>query len=110
MAKRGYWGDIKVGPYIGFGIDSENKELFKRANKMYTHSSQHVAEYNILSMFYELANNKKYEPPNTLDKEKEKAATESKQGPTLTGTVHIIYKYGPEGNMEFYGSEATILT
>lgn len=36
MAKRGYWGDIIGSPYLAFGIESENKDLFKKSNGVYT--------------------------------------------------------------------------
>lgn len=35
MARRGYWGDILVSPYISFGIESDNQQLFKKANNTY---------------------------------------------------------------------------
>lgn len=41
MARRGYWGDIVNSPYLGMGIESENKDLFHKTNtkhiKVFTH-------------------------------------------------------------------------
>jgi len=35
-ARRGYWGDILVSPYVALGIQCEQQEFFKKANKQYT--------------------------------------------------------------------------
>ena len=32
VARRGYWGDIVSSPYLSFGVESHNKELFTRHN------------------------------------------------------------------------------
>jgi dynein assembly factor 3 len=32
VLRRGYWGDITTGPYLAFGIASENAALLKRVN------------------------------------------------------------------------------
>ena len=32
MARRGYWGDIVNSPFVSIGTESDNKELFKKAN------------------------------------------------------------------------------
>ena len=36
MARRGYWGDIVNSPYLTFGLESENKDLFCKANTKHT--------------------------------------------------------------------------
>ena len=36
VAVRGYWGDIVSSPYLGFGIETDDKELLKK------HNNQHV--------------------------------------------------------------------
>ena len=35
MARRGYWGDLINSPYLAFGIESEEKSLFEKKNKMH---------------------------------------------------------------------------
>jgi Domain of unknown function (DUF4471) len=35
-ARRGYWGDIIVSPYIAFGIESEEESFFKKSNNVFT--------------------------------------------------------------------------
>ena len=36
MARRGYWGDIVNSPYLTLGLESDNKELFHKANTKHT--------------------------------------------------------------------------
>ena len=57
--RKGYWGDIRVGPFLSFGVDCETpndlaKGLFKIVGKggpteQHRHTSVHIAVYNILS-------------------------------------------------------------
>ena len=42
LGRRGFWGDIVVGPYIQFGIECEEQSFFKKANKQLTSVSQSV--------------------------------------------------------------------
>ena len=35
-ARRGYWGDILVSPYIALGIECEEESFFKKNNKQFT--------------------------------------------------------------------------
>jgi dynein assembly factor 3 len=63
LARRGYWGDIIVSPYITFGIESEQQSFFKQSNNIYTKTSEDVAEYNILSMMHEVNHHTHYQPP-----------------------------------------------
>ena len=35
-ARRGYWGDIVVSPFVPLGIESEEKSFFKKSNNVYT--------------------------------------------------------------------------
>lgn len=46
-SRRGYFGDIIVGPYLTYGIESKNKELFKKQNDMYRHTATDVAKENL---------------------------------------------------------------
>ena len=35
FARRGYWGDVVNSPYLSYGIESEEKSLFKKNNDIY---------------------------------------------------------------------------
>lgn len=54
--RSGYWGDIITGPFITFGVETENKEMLKMGNHLPTHSSEMISEFNIMAMFYEMTN------------------------------------------------------
>ena len=68
--RRGYWLDIVVGPYLGFGIDAERtnqhaRDLFKVQNKgtgsaQHRHTSAHVAIFNLLAYMHEIETGKRY--------------------------------------------------
>ncbi|XP_071818838.1 dynein axonemal assembly factor 3-like isoform X2 [Apostichopus japonicus] len=63
VAKRGYWGDIIGSPYLAFGIESENKDLFKKSNGVYTKTATDVSEFNVLSCLHELIRHDTYKAP-----------------------------------------------
>ncbi|XP_069132201.1 dynein axonemal assembly factor 3-like isoform X2 [Argopecten irradians] len=81
--RRGYWGDLLVSPYVALGIECEDKSAFKKANNIYQHTSQHIAEYNVLSMFHEIATQTKYEKPQPKE-EKSDSKDAKDAGPTIT--------------------------
>jgi len=60
FARRGYWGDILNSPFISYGIESEDKTLFKKSNDVYVKTSTNVAEHNVTSWIYELITGEKY--------------------------------------------------
>ncbi|WAR01530.1 DAAF3-like protein [Mya arenaria] len=79
-ARRGYWGDILVSPYVTLGIQCEETEFFKKSNKQYMKTACNVAEYNVMSMLHEIANRTKYVQPKPAEKEE----TGEKDGPKIT--------------------------
>ncbi|KAK6190478.1 hypothetical protein SNE40_002340 [Patella caerulea] len=70
-ARRGYWGDMIVSPFITFGIESDEKSFFKKTNELYTKTSENVSEFNVTSIFYELVHKEKYILPTTESKPEE---------------------------------------
>ncbi|KAL3841853.1 hypothetical protein ACJMK2_019950 [Sinanodonta woodiana] len=81
VAKRGYWGDIIVSPYVALGITCEEKSFFKKMNNVYAKTAQDVAEFNMLSIFHELVTGEKYVLPA---QEEKKQKTEEDSGPKIT--------------------------
>nr|XP_005992877.1 PREDICTED: dynein assembly factor 3, axonemal [Latimeria chalumnae]XP_014342038.1 PREDICTED: dynein assembly factor 3, axonemal [Latimeria chalumnae]XP_014342039.1 PREDICTED: dynein assembly factor 3, axonemal [Latimeria chalumnae] len=63
---RGYWGDIVTGPYIAFGIETEEQSLMKTANGVYTKTAQDISHHNILALFHELVAKERYVPPSSV--------------------------------------------
>jgi len=54
----GYWGDIVVSPYIAFGIECDDEEFFKRANKQFVSNSEAITKHNLTTLLYELQTGK----------------------------------------------------
>uniref|UniRef100_A0A8D8YTG2 Dynein assembly factor 3, axonemal n=1 Tax=Cacopsylla melanoneura TaxID=428564 RepID=A0A8D8YTG2_9HEMI len=61
LVSQGYLGDITNGPFLGFGIDCEDKDLLKTANGICVKRSADIMERNLLRLFYELEQGKEYE-------------------------------------------------
>ncbi|CAM4723827.1 unnamed protein product [Leuciscus chuanchicus] len=55
VAVRGYWGDIVSGPYLSFGIETENKDLLKKQNNQHVKTARDISEVNVLALFECLA-------------------------------------------------------
>ncbi|KAI8839716.1 hypothetical protein BJ741DRAFT_598488 [Chytriomyces cf. hyalinus JEL632] len=53
VVKWGYFNDVIMGPFVPFGIETENELLLKRDNDMHKHASSEVAEFNIASYLEE---------------------------------------------------------
>lgn len=58
---HGYLGDIINGPYLGFGIETEDKDLLRTSNGICIKRSADIMERNLLRLFYEIEENKPYE-------------------------------------------------
>lgn len=52
--RRGYWGDIMNSPFISFGVESDDKSLFKTNNNIHVKTSTDVCLHNITSIIHEL--------------------------------------------------------
>lgn len=63
---RGYWSDIIVSPFISLGVESKEKKLFLRRNKQHAKTAHHLAEYNLLALFYFLETGREYRLPSAL--------------------------------------------
>ncbi|XP_063713509.1 dynein axonemal assembly factor 3-like [Symsagittifera roscoffensis] len=77
VMKRGYFGDIVTGPFIGFGIETENEDLYKKANNMYIHNSLDVATHNLQELLKKLKCHKKIIEEANLTEVDEENETES---------------------------------
>jgi len=54
--RSGYWGDIITGPFVTFGVETENEELLKTGNNLPMFSSETISEYNLNALFFEIEN------------------------------------------------------
>ncbi|XP_066484965.1 dynein axonemal assembly factor 3 isoform X2 [Tiliqua scincoides] len=66
---RGYWGDIATGPYVTFGIESEDAYMLKTCNGVPTKSAQEISLHNVTAMLHGLSYHNHYDPPASSDKE-----------------------------------------
>lgn len=100
VARRGYFGDILVSPYISFGIESENEELLKKKNGVHPYSGANLSEFNVLAMFYEVAHQTKYEAKEESaapNKETNAAGDKAQNMCTIEGerrNIYVFMKYG----------------
>jgi len=44
LARRGYWGDIVVSPYITFGVECTQQRFFNKTNNTLTAVSQSLSQ------------------------------------------------------------------
>ncbi|XP_042331494.1 dynein axonemal assembly factor 3 [Sceloporus undulatus] len=93
MPARGYWGDIASGPYITFGIESEDPSLLKMTNGIPSKSSQEISLHNITAMLYELRYNIHYDPSAASNEEGSGDCNRlnASNGPPATEDVKIYF-------------------
>lgn len=46
-SRRGYFGDIIVGPYLSYGIEHENADFFKKSNDSHRYTATDVSKSNL---------------------------------------------------------------
>ena len=54
ISKRGYWGDILNSPFVAFGIESKNQELFGKANNVHKQTASDVSLHNVKACLHEI--------------------------------------------------------
>jgi len=80
VEKRGYWGDVTNSPYIGFGVEAEERDLFQKANKQHMKSTIDVAQYNIHAYLHEITTGTRYSAKVELHPTGETAAPTEEEG------------------------------
>ena len=71
-SRRGYFGDIIIGPFLSYGIQSENEEFFKKQNEYHRYTSMDVARSNLNKMMQSIIESsgldlKKYQNNETIE-------------------------------------------
>ncbi|KAG8336053.1 Dynein assembly factor 3, axonemal [Homalodisca vitripennis] len=69
LLNHGYLGDIVSPPYLGFGTDSEDKDMLVARNGVNVHRSTDIVEANLRRMFHELATQTEFKQTTSSDKE-----------------------------------------
>lgn len=52
---RGFWSDIVISPYIGFGVHADDSKFYERASDQYKKHTVDIAEYNLVRVLETLA-------------------------------------------------------
>ncbi|XP_069919750.1 dynein axonemal assembly factor 3 isoform X4 [Oryctolagus cuniculus] len=55
VVARGYWGDIATGPFVGFGIEADDKELLRTSNGQPVKTAGEITQHNVTELLREMA-------------------------------------------------------
>nr|XP_039254503.1 dynein assembly factor 3, axonemal-like [Styela clava] len=83
---RGYWGDMVTGPFITFGVESEEQSLFKTANGAHVKNSEDITLHNLLCLFHELQSGERYQIPAQQETEDANKIIEMDEDPNAMAT------------------------
>ncbi|XP_035209300.1 dynein assembly factor 3, axonemal-like [Stegodyphus dumicola] len=50
-----FFGDITTSPYLVFGVESGNRDLFEKANNEYIYTSEDVSKFNVIDFMDEFS-------------------------------------------------------
>lgn len=62
---KNYLGDIRTGPFISYGVDTEEKSLLKLCNNKPSKTSSEITLHNVTAMLHELQTNEVYRLPSS---------------------------------------------
>ena len=63
----GYLGDMSTGPYVSYGLHSEDEEILKRSHNGHEQRSTDVTERNLRQVFHELLHRGEYVHKSTTN-------------------------------------------
>jgi dynein assembly factor 3 len=102
-SRRGYFGDILVGPFISYGIESADNDLFKKQNDTFKFTSLDVARANLNKLMEGIARlggfQSNYEKLNfsseakiveIAEEEKEKTESENEKSKTSEDSLDYL--------------------
>ncbi|XP_025841027.2 dynein axonemal assembly factor 3 [Vulpes vulpes] len=55
IAARGYWGDIATGPFVAFGIETDDESLLRTSNGQPVKTAGEITQHNVTELFREMA-------------------------------------------------------
>ncbi|XP_028825780.1 dynein assembly factor 3, axonemal isoform X2 [Denticeps clupeoides] len=87
MALKGYWGDIVTGPYICFGIETDDKELRKKQNGIHVKTAQDISFANIQGLFQSLTCRWSSRPGSPQESDE---SASSKQSNQTSGCLSLL--------------------
>lgn len=71
VEKRGFWGDVVTGPYIGLAAESEEQALMEVRNKSHIKHAGDVGTYNVSAHLHEVMTGTRYVKRITTPEEPE---------------------------------------
>ncbi|XP_034563703.1 dynein assembly factor 3, axonemal-like [Notolabrus celidotus] len=89
-AVSGYWGDIVSGPYLSFGIETDDKDLLKTQNGQHTKTAQDISFANVNALFQSLSSRRGCPTSSHSDAEAEEPHTlNSRKSVTINDLMHL---------------------
>lgn len=55
VAARGYWGDIATGPFVAFGIETDDESLLRTSNGQPVKTAGEITQHNVTELFRAMA-------------------------------------------------------
>ncbi|XP_045059870.2 dynein axonemal assembly factor 3 isoform X2 [Desmodus rotundus] len=55
VAARGYWGDIATGPFVAFGIETDDESLLQTRNGQPVKTAGEITQHNVTELFRAMA-------------------------------------------------------
>uniref|UniRef100_A0A8C0X9R1 Dynein axonemal assembly factor 3 n=1 Tax=Castor canadensis TaxID=51338 RepID=A0A8C0X9R1_CASCN len=55
VAARGYWGDIATGPFVAFGIETDDQSLLRTNNGQPVKTAGEITQHNVTELLREVA-------------------------------------------------------
>ncbi|XP_058386276.1 dynein axonemal assembly factor 3 isoform X2 [Diceros bicornis minor] len=55
VAARGYWGDIATGPFVAFGIETDDESLLRTSNGQPVKTAGEITQHNVTELLREVA-------------------------------------------------------
>ncbi|XP_008576174.1 PREDICTED: dynein assembly factor 3, axonemal isoform X2 [Galeopterus variegatus] len=55
VAVRGYWGDIATGPFVAFGIETDDESLLQTSNGQPVKTAGEITQHNVTELLREMA-------------------------------------------------------
>uniref|UniRef100_UPI0037E92711 dynein axonemal assembly factor 3-like n=1 Tax=Semicossyphus pulcher TaxID=241346 RepID=UPI0037E92711 len=90
VAVRGYWGDIVSGPYLSFGIETDDKDLLKTQNGQQTKTAQDISFANVHALFQSLSSRRGCPTTSQSDAEAEEPSPQTdRKSVTINDLMHL---------------------
>uniref|UniRef100_A0A8C2MV21 Dynein axonemal assembly factor 3 n=1 Tax=Cricetulus griseus TaxID=10029 RepID=A0A8C2MV21_CRIGR len=88
VAARGYWGDIATGPFVAFGIESDDQSLLRTSNGQPVKTASEITQHNVTEIFREVA---AWRGPRAIQGYLEEKPSPESDAPTLEPfTMHFL--------------------